>query len=123
MEYNLKRESLRGLLDAPRRRSMEIRHMLREMEAEKRAETRIAKRSRKRSYRRRDGKRTTEQLEHLRAEDRSLQLVIDRLTQKIRTLKEPDYASCNVWNRVYKLNEVLDTLQRMLPPSHLPVNS
>lgn len=129
LEYNAKREKLRGLLDAPRQRSLEIHNQLREMETQSRAKSMIAKRTKTRSDRRRDGRRTTkmsateQDMEGLRTERRSLQSEIDEVVDKIRAVQEPQYASFSVWNRVYNLNVTLDKLLKMLPPSRVPVNS
>jgi hypothetical protein len=130
LEYDLKRKELSRMLDAPSTRSLEIHEQLREMEAQRRAKTRIAKRSRTRSDKRSRGNGTTKpspkqqrREEDMRTEQRSLQQVMDEVLRKIRTLKEPAYPSHYLWNRVYKLNETLDTLLKMRSPSRLPMKS
>jgi hypothetical protein len=48
---------------------------------------------------------------------------MDEITRKIRAVKQSDSSSHYVWNRVYKMNEAMDTLLKMLPLSCLPTNS
>jgi hypothetical protein len=62
-------------------------------------------------------------VEELRAEDHSLRIEMNTIMDEIQANKEPQYESRAIWNRVYRLNDTLDTLLRMLPPSGLPMNS
>lgn len=131
MEYRLERERLFELRRVPNRRMLEIYKQLNEMREKNRSEMRIAKRRSKKktpSGGRSHGKSTrpttpTEQkMEELMAEKRSLEFEVNKITERITALKEP-YDSRYVWNRMSKLNETMDTLLRMLPPSSLPVNT